>query len=120
MRPPVQVGDDAMMGIVEAQLKLADVRHVLVVDGAGKLVGIVGRGDVLRAEERGGHQFVRERMTRRLYTVRPEDPVEKAIDIMLERAVGAVPVVDAQGRPVGIVGEVDFLRRARATFAPAG
>ena len=52
---------------------------------------------------------MRDFMTRRLFALPADAPAVAAIDIMLERGVGAVPIVGADGKPVGIVGEVDFL-----------
>ncbi len=117
MRPPIVLNEDAQMGMVEAQLKMGDVRHVLIIDDTGRLSGILSRGDVLRAQAREGHQFVRDFMTRRLFTLPPDAPAVAAIDLMLERGVGAVPIIAADGKPVGIVGEVDFLKVVRQTLA---
>jgi CBS domain-containing protein len=118
MRDKMVVLDDSVyMGRVEAEMRLADVRHVIVVDAHGRLAGIVSRGDLVRALERGGKGSVREYMTRRVYTVRREDPAVNAVDLMIERNVGAVPVVDDDERPVGIVTETELLRRARDQLA---
>ena len=109
--------DPSEMGAAEAQMRISDVRHVLVVDEAGRLAGIISRGDVLRALERDGHHPVRDFMTRRVYTVRPETPAAEALDILIARGVGAVPVIDADEKPVGIVGEIDFLKLAREALS---
>jgi CBS domain-containing protein len=45
-------------------------------------------------------------------TVHPSTPIAKAAQLMLERHVSGLPVVDADDRLVGIVSEGDFLRRA--------
>jgi CBS domain-containing protein len=50
-------------------------------------------------------------MTHRLTTVRVDTPIAKAAELMLEKRVSGLPVVDAKGRLVGIVSEGDFLRR---------
>ena len=109
--------DTAEMGAAEAQMRISDVRHVLVVDRAGRLSGIISRGDVLRALELEGHHPVRDFMTRRVFTVRPETPAADALDILIARGVGAVPVIDAEEKPVGILGEIDFLKLAREALS---
>jgi tRNA nucleotidyltransferase (CCA-adding enzyme) len=118
MRPPVTLPEEtAQMGAAEAELRISDVRHLLVVDGNGKLAGIVSRGDVMRALEREGHHPIRDYMTRRVYTARPDAHAVEALDLMVARGVGAVPVIDADERPVGILTEVDFLKKAREALS---
>jgi CBS domain-containing protein len=51
-------------------------------------------------------------MTSPVVTVEPEVDVLQAVRIMLQRRVSGLPVVDKEGRLVGIVTEGDFLRRA--------
>jgi len=42
-------------------------------------------------------------MTRNVVTVRPETPVAEIAEQLLERRIGAVPVVDSAGQVIGIV-----------------
>ena len=51
-------------------------------------------------------------MTRSVITVTPDDTIQAAAKLMLERHVSGLPVVDAAGRLVGIVSEGDFIRRS--------
>ncbi len=51
-------------------------------------------------------------MTRPVITVTPETTVVEAANIMLQRHVSGLPVVDAAGKLVGIVSEGDFIRRS--------
>jgi CBS domain-containing protein len=50
-------------------------------------------------------------MTRTVVTVAPETSIREAADIMLQRHVSGLPVLDAAGKLVGIVSEGDFLHR---------
>jgi len=50
----------------------------------------------------------KELMTRDVATCRPEDPMAAAARIMWERDCGIVPVVDGDGRPVGVVTDRDL------------
>lgn len=50
-------------------------------------------------------------MTRRVITVHPETPVVDAVRVMLQDGLSGLPVVDQEGRLVGMVTEGDFLRR---------
>jgi len=51
-------------------------------------------------------------MTRRVVTVSPEATVVEAAELMLRNRISGLPVVDSQGKLVGIVSEGDFLRRS--------
>jgi CBS domain-containing protein len=51
-------------------------------------------------------------MTRPVITVAPETTIVDAANLMLQRHVSGLPVVDASGKLVGIVSEGDFIRRS--------
>lgn len=53
----------------------------------------------------------RDIMTTPAYTVSPETPVPEIARLLVERRISGVPVVDPEGRLVGIVTEADLLRR---------
>src|SRR4249919_3017941 len=55
---------------------------------------------------------VRDIMTSPVVSVAPDSTVLEAIRIMLLRHISGLPVVDKDGKLVGIVTEGDFLRRA--------
>jgi CBS domain-containing protein len=52
-----------------------------------------------------------EIMTLGVYTVRPEASLKEAANLMRERGISGLPVVDKMGRLVGVVTEGDLLRR---------
>jgi CBS domain-containing protein len=54
----------------------------------------------------------RDVMTSPVVSVGPDDSVSEAARIMLQRHISGLPVIDQEGRLVGIVTEGDFLRRA--------
>ena len=51
-------------------------------------------------------------MTRTVVTVSPDHSLRHAAQIMLDHRISGVPVVDDDGRLVGIVTEGDLLRRS--------
>jgi CBS domain-containing membrane protein len=53
---------------------------------------------------------VSDAMTGRVYTVEPDDPLSLAWEVMRERGVRHVPVLDAEGDLVGLVTHRDLLR----------
>ena len=55
------------------------------------------------------HLTAADVMTRDIISVRPNDTLRHAAQIMLDRAVSGLPVVDAEGRVVGVVSERDLI-----------
>jgi len=51
-------------------------------------------------------------MTRPVVTVTPETTIVDAANLMLQRHVSGLPVVDGTGKLVGVVSEGDFIRRS--------
>jgi len=52
-----------------------------------------------------------EIMTREVVSVRPETPLAQVAELMGERGVSGVPVVDGEEKLLGVISEKDFLRR---------
>jgi CBS domain-containing protein len=50
-------------------------------------------------------------MVREVITVKPDDEVAAAIELLAEHDVSALPVVDDSGRVVGVLSEADLMRR---------
>lgn len=102
----------------EAVVKLVDHRlgGVSVVDGAGKLSGVVTDGDMKRIMLSGDNspldRPVTEVMAKNPTVIRLEASAAEAIDIMEkgERQISILPVVDGDGKPVGILRLHDVIR----------
>src|SRR5215469_7154202 len=58
---------------------------------------------------------VREIMTFDVVSVRPDTPRRVIAQQLLEKGISAVPVVDAEGVPVGMVSEGDLIGRDDST-----
>jgi arabinose-5-phosphate isomerase len=83
-----------------------------VIDAAGKLVGIFTDGDLRRLVEHGETDFTRPvstAMGRNPRTVRPDALVVDAARVLRQARIDQVPVVDADGRPVGLLDVQDLL-----------
>ena len=102
-------------------MRLGRIRHMPVVSG-GDVVGILSQRDLFRAAVSSLLQLgrtvehdwlakvpVRAVMTTRVFTVPPSASVRTAVNIMLDKRIGCLPVVDA-GRLVGLLAESDCLR----------
>src|SRR5437762_13804966 len=52
---------------------------------------------------------VRDVMTRDVVTLRPDQPVAEAADVLAGKQIGAAPVVDGDGRLVGLLRDEDLI-----------
>jgi CBS domain-containing protein len=125
----VQVG--APFKEVARLLAERKISAVPVLDGDGKLAGIVSEADLLRKEQyhedamptrrrfgsrrervfraKARGDFAGDVMTTPAITVGPEATVVEAAKLMIEQDVKRLPVVDSDGCLVGIVSRADLL-----------
>jgi arabinose-5-phosphate isomerase len=85
----------------------------LVVDTDGLLAGIFTDGDLRRMFQEGREgeldQAVDAHMARDPVTASPESLLEEAVRVLRDRRVDQLPVLDADGRPVGLLDVQDVL-----------
>jgi Zn-dependent protease/CBS domain-containing protein len=75
-----------------------------VVDAAGKPVGVLGRGDLIRAiKQRGPDARVADAMVVTMPTVGHRTTLEQAFKLLQQKQAPAVGVTDATGKLVGLV-----------------
>jgi arabinose-5-phosphate isomerase len=99
-------------GLRDAIVTLSKKRFgcVCIVDGGGRLAGIITDGDLARNLDRNlGGLVVDDIMTRTPKTVDPDSLSGEAIAILDENRISALVVVE-DGKPVGIVHFHDLLR----------
>ena len=83
-----------------------------VVGGDGRLVGVFTDGDLRRLVEQGKVDFdvqLARVMSRHPRTVRPDAVVADAARVLRQARIDQVPVVDGDGRPVGLLDVQDLL-----------
>ncbi|MBW7996883.1 MAG: CBS domain-containing protein [Candidatus Glassbacteria bacterium] len=92
-----------------------------VVDGDGKLIGIVSGRDIVKAidrlirihisideqqEDKGKYNWVEGIMTADVFTCGEDDDVQQVFNTMVEKKIHRLPVVK-DGKPVGIISSQD-------------
>jgi len=101
-------------------MRLGRIRHLPVVDGT-RLVGIVSERDLFRsslAQALGyGSKDTRELMktlhikdvmVQEVLTITPDTELCEAVNLMIDRKIGCLPVVD-NDRLVGLITETDIM-----------
>lgn len=87
---------------------------VLVLERDGSVSGIVSERDIVRALAGGGEATLRmsagQLMTRVLHTVTPETTVQAALRVMTDRRIRHLPVLERDGRLVGMVSIGDLVK----------
>ncbi len=88
------------------------IDHVPIVDASGRLVGIVTSWDLAKAIALGKEKL-EEIMTTRVITARPEEPLDLVVTRLQQHRISGMPVVDGEGKLVGIVTSDDIARLLR-------
>ncbi|WP_406444755.1 CBS domain-containing protein [Streptomyces sp. NBC_00631] len=105
-RTPVAVGPDAPFKDVVTLMDRWKVSALPVLEGAGRVIGVVSEADLARA----GGMTAGELMNAPAVTVHPDATVAEAARVMARRGVKRLPVVDDLGVLKGIVSRADLLK----------
>jgi CBS domain-containing protein len=112
----------------------AGIRHLPVVDGGGRVIGVISIDDLRGAlpidvslvrppgpaERQEARDYaVSDAMTWAPRTARASDPLEEAARSLAEHRIGCLPVVDEEGRLDGILSETDALHALEASLRRA-
>lgn len=116
---PACCAPDSTAREVASLMKQHDCGSIPVVENMEnkRLVGTVTDRDLAvrgLAEGKGPETPIRELMTVAPVTSAPEDEIEIVREVMVARMVRRVPVVDENGRVVGIVAQADIAREEGA------
>ena len=120
---PVTIDKNASLTDAHMLMSEYDIRRLPVVDKAGNLIGIVTLGDVREASPSDATSLsiweihyllarlkISEIMTPDPITVYTSETIADAANLMLENKVSGLPVVEPDGRLVGIITESDIFR----------
>ena len=123
-RRVVTIGPEASIFEVQELMAQNRIRHIPVVEEGDKLVGIVSDRDLRSAlpfrylkegvspeeQEKLQRLRVKDIMTREVFTISPAYTIQDALLMIQNSKVGALPVVDEEGRLKGILSVRDLLR----------
>lgn len=98
------VGPDSRFSEIKKKMTRQRMRHLLVTDSDGRLVGIISDRDVLR---RNGI-FAKQVMTREPLSAPPQTKIRAAINVMLTKRISCLPIVN-NGKPIGILTTTDLM-----------
>lgn len=112
-REPVSLTPRATVARALAEMEVAGIRHLPIVDRDHRLVGVVSQRDLLAATS-AGHSArpLAEVMRADVVSVTPETSAHEAAYLILHHGIGCIPVADRAGRLVGIATDADFVRVA--------
>jgi acetoin utilization protein AcuB len=137
-KQPITIDPDAPLATAAAVMREREIRHLPVIDAAGRLMGMITDRDLRsavftplvaeylpwdeRCQLRGVGETlenlrVRDAMTWDTVTTGPDVSLAQAAAVMFSARVGSLAVVEA-GRLMGIITERDVLR-ALAMTVPA-
>jgi CBS domain-containing protein len=104
------------------QMQEQRIRRLPIVDGDGRLVGIITEGDINRVSDspatdvrdynlyhRVGDLPIRDIMTQAVVTVAPDVSILEVAQLLLKHRIGGVPVV-VDGYVIGVITESDLFR----------
>ncbi|MBZ9645619.1 CBS domain-containing protein [Streptomyces sp. PSKA30] len=97
--PPVEVSPHAYVADVARRMRDEDIGAVVVTEDGHPRGLVTDRDLTVRILAEGGDvagKRVQEACSAELVTVTPDDPVDRAVDLMREKAVRRLPVVDPE------------------------
>lgn len=103
---PQTLPESTLVRVAAETMRANDIGDVIVSDENGQLTGILTDRDIVVRVVAEGRDPRATRIgdiaSRELTAVTPDEPVGRAVQLMRERAIRRLPVVD-RGKPVGIV-----------------
>jgi IMP dehydrogenase len=110
---------------VESNATVADVEHLMnqhsisgvpVIEN-GEIIGIVSRRDVRAIASKRGSENIKKVMTKRPITANEDITMESALELMYTNKVERLPIVNAQGKLIGIITMQDILEKKQYPLA---
>ncbi len=107
------VSADARVDHAVWSLSAKGITGAPVCDGAGKVVGVLSRSDLIDGDTHGvvaGERPVSEVMTPEVWAVHPDAPASEAVALMVAKSIHRVVVMEHEHALVGIITSIDVMR----------
>lgn len=98
---------------ISTRLLIGEFNGVPVIDDHIRVIGIVTAADILRAVRQGLNLDIlraTDIMTKNPVVVKQDTEIDEIIDVMLQKVIVLVPVVDDDKKLKGVVARLDILR----------
>jgi uncharacterized protein (DUF39 family)/CBS domain-containing protein len=102
MQKAVTCKETEAVSDIAKRIVTKSVNHIVMIDDAGKLAGIVTSWDITRAlaEEKTALADI---VTRHVFTAKPDEPLETASKRMAQHHISALAVINSEKKVLGIV-----------------
>ncbi|NCB26650.1 MAG: CBS domain-containing protein [Bacteroidia bacterium] len=123
-KDPITLNIDESFCRVAQIFQEKDIRHLPIVNSQGQILGIISQRDLNRitSPKKGPNgeylydaaeltkYILRQHVIQKVFSLSLEDTLEKAVTIMAEKKLGCMPIVDPDGKVIGIVTAIDLLK----------
>jgi CBS domain-containing protein len=106
MHPAITCTEDEKIQAIAERIVTKSVNHIVVIDDAGKLRGIVTSWDITKAMAEN-KKALADIETHTVHTAKPDEPLEVASKRMAQHNISALPVIDAEKKVLGIITSED-------------
>jgi predicted transcriptional regulator len=109
----VAAKEDATAIEIATRTVLGMFNGVPIIDDHGKVTGIVTTIDLLKAIREGkrlDNTSAKEIMTSNPAVINQDTTIDQVIDILYRKRIDMLPVVEADGRLIGVISRQDILR----------
>jgi signal-transduction protein with cAMP-binding, CBS, and nucleotidyltransferase domain len=108
-------GPDDSLAEAATQMTNRNISALVVTDADGYMEGIVTRTDLVRAcfqQRDWAAQPVRDYMSRQVVSVRPNEPLGRVMELLIDRHIHRVVVTEMDGtrqRPIAVLSAADIV-----------
>lgn len=120
---PVTANQEDLLSKVEEKFRIRGIRHIPIVNEQNRVVGMFTRNDLAKClaphKTEDGFSYDRQAMDEFTLkyvmateptTLGPEDPLSRAVEIMVRNKYGCIPIVKGDNTLLGIVTQVDIMK----------
>ena len=109
------INDTATLQDAAEMLDDKKVGAMVVLDARGGVEGVISERDIIREVARKGPDCLKNSvgsvMTRSVITAGPTESIDDGLERMTERRIRHLPVVDEDGRLIGVISIGDLVKR---------